>query len=638
MIIPIIALLLLPAFPSAPRDLGISITDDGCPCRYTPEGRDIEECYFDVYPENLYGGGHVAGSILFFGAEGPLVCYYLFDMFWHPAASTAGLFPEARLECAVPWADAQAHSIALNSSLAISYDGRYVIPYCYGMTTLHIYEIVSLHFDFRHVRTIPVPTGVEAVSFFKDHLIVLDRENLNAYSMHPGRRFQKEGDIAFPHDPYQIAGGGQIPIWMRNMVMDGDYLYLLNGSGNDLGPILTFSLGGGNITLVHDGREFIVPEYDEYPLVFRVNLQLNEAHGNKYLMYFSMACRTAYTSSDYSYFRLEKGIPLVIHFPREGAGSPGGYCDSDFLYSFKNDFRKSFSWYVPMFCAPGLEYFGEDEQFHDDVPNVDNVWNYPYGMYQGPDTEHWNFSGRSVGCSTDDLPSIEHFILPNAPVSGNFLVMGRATDSEGIRRVFAGYPLCVQLWRASLFQQQDGSAVFMAVIPEVDPVRCAAYWTECPNEGQTTYMPLAEDADGDSNQSPDAPWANDFHCIQFKNSPDPMPEGEVEASPCGTESTLVFSGLAVDNSGIRQGWLLSEDAQVLIPLAAGLERPDIAARYPDMPDSLHAGFTVTYDTAPLPDGTYEFTIRLVAHDYQVLDFGPYSVSVDRSHSRPVTPP
>jgi hypothetical protein len=415
--------------------------------------------------------------------------------------------------------------------------------------------------------------------------------------------------------------------------MDGDYLYLLNGSGNDLGPILTFSLGGGNITLVHDGREFIIPEYDEYPYILRNNLQINEANGRKYIMYHADACRDYYSPGNDFYSRLDNGFltELKKHSSTDHACYSWDFC-------FKNAFKSIINWEAYPPCLAGVSYFDSDEKWKDASEYVDNDRIYPFGMYQGPDTELLSFNGRSAGCSTDDLPVIEHFIRPEAAVSGNFLVMGRATDFEGIRRVFAGYPLCVLLWRASLFQQSDGSTVFMAVIPEVDPSRCAAHWTECPNEGQTTYMPLAEDSDGDSNQSPDAPWTQDFHCIQFKDLPDPMPEGQVETRPCGTESTLVFSGWAVDNSGIWQGWLLSEDAQALVPLTVGLERPDIAARYPAMPDSLHAGFSAAYDTTPLPEGTYEFTVRLVANDYQVLDFGPYTISVDRAHSRPVTPP
>jgi hypothetical protein len=636
MIVPLIALLLLPSFrPIAPGRAALQAGDCG-PCRITLENRDVETCYFDVYPQNLYGGGHITGSVLSFGSEGPLACYYLFGMFWHPAAGTAALFPDAREACAGPWAEAQTNQIVFNSSMAVSWDGRYIIPYCYGMTTLHIYEIVSLHYNYRHARSIPVPAGVDAAAFFKDHLIVLDKERLHAYSMNPGSRFQEEAGIEFPHGlfhpSWQNPEAG-VPTLMRNMVMDGEYLYLLNGTGNEFGPLVTLRLDGRSIEMINDGREFIVPEYDEYPFVFRLNLQLNQVYDNRYLLYHAEACRNFYSPGNDFFSRLENGVIEGIQ-----KLSPTDQACNYWDYNFKNAFYNGINWHAYPPCFGGVTYFAPDEQFYSAGDLVANDRIYGFGMYQGPDTELWSYGGRSVGCSTDDLPVIEHSIIPTGPVSGNYLVMGLASDSEGIRRVFAGYPLCVEMHRASIFRQVDGSVIFQAVIPEVNPDQCAAYWTECPNEGQTTYMPLAEDEDGDSNQSPDAPWDQDMRCIQFKPEPDPMPEGAVEIQPCSDAAILSFSGWAVDNSGIWQGWLLSEDAQVLVPLTVGLSRPDIGAQYPGHPGSANAGFSVTYDASAIAEGEYQFTVRLLANDFQVLDFGPYTIVRDTSHPRPLSHP
>jgi len=129
-----------------------------------------------------------------------------------------------------------------------------------------------------------------------------------------------------------------------------------------------------------------------------------------------------------------------------------------------------------------------------------------------------------------------------------------------------------------------------------------------------------------------------MRCIKFKQQPDPLPLGSVEVKPCGDETILNFSGWAVDNSSIWQGWLFSKDAQALEPLTVGLDRPDIGAQYPGDPGSGQAGFSITYDASAIPEGTYEFTVRLVAHDYQVLDFGPYIITRDTSHPRPLSRP
>jgi hypothetical protein len=420
---------------------------------------------------------------------------------------------------------------------------------------------------------------------------------------------------------------------MRNMAMDGEYLYLLNAPGNDDGPLLTFNLSNDQISLANDGRAFITPD-DSYPFVFRNNIQLFDALGNKYLTYHQQACRDRWSPGGNSLFRIESGLPVMVRPPAQS-----GLC---FIWdrSYKNGFGTAFNDYNTGSCIALVTILGEDEQFQiaQEGDQVAHNHIYRFGSYQGPDTELWSEYGRSVGCSTDDLPAIEHDIFPSGPISGNCLVMGRASDSEEIRRVFGGYPLCVGYWRMQLFHQVDGTTVFMGVIPEIDPATCPGYRLECPLDHQATYLTIAEDFDGDSKQSPDAPWDQDMRCIQFKPEPDPMPEGAVEIQPCSDAAILSFSGWAVDNSGIWQGWLLSEDAQVLVPLTVGLSRPDIGAQYPGHPGSANAGFSVTYDASAIAEGEYQFTVRLLANDFQVLDFGPYTIVRDTSHPRPLSHP
>ena len=308
--------------------------EEPCPCRETPEGRDYEICWTAEEPWNPYGVDHIAGHALSFGPEGPLDCFYLWSNTLIPASETENLFSEARAACALPWAEAQALSIYYHSSTTISQDGRFIIPHCYGMTELHVYEIVGLHFDYRHVRSIPVPAGVEAVRFFSNHLIVLDREKIVAYSMRPGLRFVKEAEFPFPHGVFHFYYANpdvQSPTWMRNMVMNGDYLYLLNSVGNDYGPLLTFKIGDRSIEMVHDGREFIT-EDDGYPFVFRNNLQLNEIYEKKYLEYHQDACQDQQWPGGSALYRLDDNIPVVVWPPGRSIGCFYWY------RSFKNKF------------------------------------------------------------------------------------------------------------------------------------------------------------------------------------------------------------------------------------------------------------------------------------------------------------
>ncbi|MEJ5167414.1 MAG: hypothetical protein WHV67_10360, partial [Thermoanaerobaculia bacterium] len=124
-------------------------------------------------------------------------------------------------------------------------------------------------------------------------------------------------------------------------------------------------------------------------------------------------------------------------------------------------------------------------------------------------------------------------------------------------------------------------------------------------------------SDLDTNMSFDNPYNKDLRCIKVKEEKDPLP-----------------FGWALDNSGISKGWLFSEDANVLVPILYGIEREDVKEKYPQYPDSLHSGFSVVYDISNLEDGVYEFTLRIMAKDFQVLDFGPFKIKIEKKHKRP----
>ena len=107
----------------------------------------------------------------------------------------------------------------------------------------------------------------------------------------------------------------------------------------------------------------------------------------------------------------------------------------------------------------------------------------------------------------------------------------------------------------------------------------------------------------------------------------------IQLCPFKYSKNIYINGWALDNNGIEGGWLFSEDANVLIPINYGKERQDIKDKYPEYPDSLHSGFEVSYDLSNQGEGEYEFYIRIMAKDYQVIDFGPYKITIAK-HKRP----
>jgi len=128
---------------------------------------------------------------------------------------------------------------------------------------------------------------------------------------------------------------------------------------------------------------------------------------------------------------------------------------------------------------------------------------------------------------------------------------------------------------------------------------------------------------------------NEFPNIYIKPySTNPLPFGEVEEYPFEYPNKKIrFKGWALDNSGIEKGWLISEDGNILVEINYGEEREDIKEKYPDYPNSLNSGFSIEYDISNLEEGEYEFYIRIMATDFQVIDWGPYKISIPK-HNRP----
>ena len=599
------------------------------PCRLLETDRYIETCAEST--STTYAVDFIINYSIAFKKEYTETCYYYIADFYFPHGLIE-LFPEAREECSKN----KTEEISFSTSLTISFDGKYVIPYCYGLENLYIYEIKSLSFDLESEielkSIINIKDKIEAVRFFKDYLIVLDTKKIIAYSMKKGKEFKKIGEFPLEHrlyTPLISDPGFKCPTLTRNIQMDGDYLYLLNPPGNNYGPLLTFKINAEKIELINDGSEFKAT-FNDYEYIWRKDLILNEAHNKKYLQFEE----TAFYNKDGNdcripLLRIVDNIPVPIPKHMEEVES-SGICIDWALFSIHN-FKNEFGYVVnTRWRFTSNLYFTEDEDFITPIIG-EQVYTSPiwgFGIYEGPDTELLIDFGRSVSCSTDDLPTIEYLIIPKE-ASENFLVMGKTYDSEGIRRVYAGYPWKGIFFRANTFQQADGSVIFMAVVPTdflINP------W--CPNnEKGFVFMAIAEDWDGDSNNSPDVPYERDWVCISTKEEKDPLPIGEVEICPYEYTKNIYINGWALDNNGIEGGWLFSEDANILVPINYGIKREDIKEKYPEYPDSLNSGFEVQYDLSNLEEGVYEFYVRILAKDYQAIDFGPYKISIPK-HKRP----
>lgn len=113
-----------------------------CPCRLLQTYRYEEYCIAD-YPENPFGADHIINNSIMFDDNFTQTCYYYSQGF---IAGKIELFPEVRDQCSTIFLENEANGIYLDSSLTISFDERYIIPYCYGMGKLYIYEIKSLSF------------------------------------------------------------------------------------------------------------------------------------------------------------------------------------------------------------------------------------------------------------------------------------------------------------------------------------------------------------------------------------------------------------------------------------------------------------------------------------------------------------
>lgn len=123
------------------------IATDFCPCRLLETERYSQTC-LPNYTENPYGVDYIINHSIIFDKNLTQTCYYYIT----DGSFIAGqieLFLEARDECLLIFPENEANNIYWDSSLTISFDGKYVIPYCYGMEKLYIYEIKSLSFKWK---------------------------------------------------------------------------------------------------------------------------------------------------------------------------------------------------------------------------------------------------------------------------------------------------------------------------------------------------------------------------------------------------------------------------------------------------------------------------------------------------------
>jgi hypothetical protein len=598
---------------------------DECFCRQSESGqtqiqRIGSQCAgaFDNYEPGTVLGEHVfwfdqysSLSPLFFkwGAGGfNMVCA---DEF---------LVPEAQAACQSWWSmEGVYNGFYFSPATSQTLDGgaKYFIPYCFGMESIYLYKIVGLGWEksFQLVDVFPLPHPLESLKFFGETLVVVDQEYITLYTLR-GRKIVRETEYYFPHPMEEYhwidpSNGHKRYFPIKDyLLLDGHFYLLISMNMENFGPLLTFKYDGRQLILLDKGLVFPLDA------MVRDDLQSDRQGDSIYL---------GYGGNDF--FKItENGIPEYLFRDINYSG----FC---VLCQAWKDGGIYYPTHPTADCKSILKRFTET--------GLEDTVFYSFGFEKKnmiSDTESFSDSWVTLTCGTDILPAVTYEIFPGGPISDSFLVAGTAWDSEGIRSVFSGSAFWPYLWRADIFHRDDGSVFWMAKMEERLFKGTEGFPFSPCGLDEATLATVAEDSDWDTNLSLDNPPWQDMRCIKIKTQPDPTPVGEVEVKPCGDETILNFSGWAVDNSGIWQGWLFSEDAQVLAPLTVGIARPDIGAQYPGDPGNGQAGFSITYDASAIPEGTYEFTVRLVAHDYQVLDFGPYIITRDTSHPRPVSPP
>jgi hypothetical protein len=138
--------------------------------------------------------------------------------------------------------------------------------------------------------------------------------------------------------------------------------------------------------------------------------------------------------------------------------------------------------------------------------------------------------------------------------------------------VFSGWShqLPRQLFRAELYPSGHGTQYWMAKV-DLQGMRYEGDWPTC-EDGSFALFTVAEDEDGDPNNNFDQPL-EDVQCVTLGNSSNTLPQGMMETVPAESDAILEFSGRASDDSGVRVGWVLSEEAEAIVRLDLEDERP-----------------------------------------------------------------
>jgi hypothetical protein len=507
-------------------------------------------------------------------------------------------------------------------------NGRYFIPYCYGLNKIYLYETIGIGADksFRLVNVLSLERKIESLKIFGDYLVLVDFEAINVYKFN-GRALRMIGEVPFQHNPLDLAcsawpAGAKYYLTQDEYVLKGSYLYLLpTYYMSEYGTLLTYKLGNNSLELVQADRD-LPGNYGEDSE--NMDLFIEEAEGVPYLVFFETAnCSEQLSDGHTQVFRIRDGLPEYMYQFKNCRMPPVGFKNGKIYYDFGQDPG-------PPWCKHVKEYkFNNGEIIETGREIAEGVG------YFGDNFAASFYMMQALCTTEDDYPGVAFEDYPSSEVSGRFILSGTASDSEGIRSVFIGAPWFPYLHRAEVFKITDTTSYWMAVLDT--KYFAQEGWVACPAE-QRELVAVVEDMDGDSNMNFDAWWQNQLGCIRVSPEADEVPFGHMDIHTEKKNSLLEFAGWALDNSGILRGWLISEDAQVLAPLNFGCERPDVEAKYPGYPDALHSGFDIAYDILSIPEGEYEFTVRLMAYDHQALDFGPYVVTIDRSHSRPVTRP
>jgi hypothetical protein len=89
-----------------------------------------------------------------------------------------------------------------------------------------------------------------------------------------------------------------------------------------------------------------------------------------------------------------------------------------------------------------------------------------------------------------------------------------------------------------------------------------------------------------------------------------------------------FTGWALSEEGI-ESVAIYIDRSFVAECATGLPRPDVAKAFPNIPESLLSGWTVTFDSTNFPPGWHELTVQVKSKAGATRDVGSVPILLQR---------